>query len=238
MTNKKSFVLYDNYFHQLEFLTMEQRGELFTAIFEYRVFGEVKTQLSQLTQVVFSFIKDTLERDADAYKQRCEANRENGRKGGRPPKKSSRSKTQKPKKADNDNDNDNGNDNDNENDNDNGIDKGNGINGNGAAIPSSSPPPVSDEDSVRLSEEEKTRLISLGVPAAYLREREERAAAYGRIHNQRAAEVLLSWWQKDHASRKGTPRASPEPRDVQKSYDLDEFFEAALARGMRDLSEE
>ena len=163
MTNQKSFVLYDNYWNQLEFLTMEQRGELLTAIFEYRKFGECKTQLSQINQVVFSFIRDTLERDAESYKRRCEANRENGKRGGRPPKNKQISETQKPKKPDNDNDN--GIDNENENDIDNGIDIGNGIENEGgfAPLPSPSAPPQDVSDlsvSDGLSETEKEDLIS------------------------------------------------------------------------------
>ena len=93
-----------------------RKGGKLTAILEYRNFGEIKTQISDISQVVFSFIKDTLERDAESYKRRCDANRENGKKGGRPPKKVSASKTQKPKKPDNDNDNDNDNGNDIDND--------------------------------------------------------------------------------------------------------------------------
>ena len=239
MAEKNSFILYDNYFNQIQFLDMEQRGELLTAIFEYRNSGEIQTQLSQITQVVFSFIKDALERDAEAYKRRCDANHENGKKGGRPSKKTSVSKTKKPKKADNDNENDNENEND--------IDIGNGI-GNGIENDGGSASLSSDgsADSVgsagsaclrRLSEQEKEDLISFGIPSGYIEERRSRAEEYGREHGQSPMDVLLSWWREDEKRERRKPRASPEEkREVPKSYDLDEFFEAAIRRGICDLS--
>ena len=220
---------------------MEQRGELLTAILEYRNFGEIKTQISDISQVVFSFIKDTLERDAESYKRRCDANRENGKKGGRPPKKVSASKTQKPKKPDNDNDNGNGNGNDIDIDNDIDIGNGNGIGNDmdiegygGAPLPS-----VSDGSAgVRhLSEAEKKDLISFGVPAAYVKEREARAEEYAALHGKSVFDVLLSWWREDRGVNRKPRREADEVREIPKSYDLDEFFEAAIRRGLREADE-
>ena len=244
MTEKKSFVLYDNYFNQISFLDMEQRGELLTAIFELRNYGESKIQLNPVTQVVFSFIKDGLERDMEAYKRRCEANRENGKKGGRPSKKASDFDTQKPKKADNDNDNGN----DNENDIDNDIDNGNG-NGNGndggfpisEAISDRISDSVSDGASRALSEQDKKDLKHLGLPDGYLLgERVERASAYARERNMAVMDVLLDWWRADErrckARERERMRAQEDPDGhTPNSYDLDEFFEAAVRRGLREL---
>ena len=116
----------------------------------------------------FSFIKDTPERDAESYKRRYDANCEDGKKGGRSPKKASASKTQEPKKPDNDNGNGNGNDIDNDIDIGNGNGIGNGIGNDmdiegggdgGAPLPS-----VSDGSAgIRhLSEEEKDLIYFFG----------------------------------------------------------------------------
>ena len=118
---KKSFVLYNSYYTQLELLTMEERGELITAIFLYEKTGTYP-DLSRVVNMAFSYIKDALDRDREAYEERCRKNSENGKKGGRPRKnnsdgsffeKTDRFFTQT-KKGDNDNDNENDNDNDNE----------------------------------------------------------------------------------------------------------------------------
>jgi hypothetical protein len=69
-------------------------------------------------------MKAALDRDLIAYEKRCQKNRENGAKGGRPKKQTETEEnpqkpngfSEKPKKPDNDNDNDNGNVNDSDND--------------------------------------------------------------------------------------------------------------------------
>ena len=142
MTNdKKSFVLYGNYETQFKLLSMEERGMLITAIFEYVNFGSLARELTPLVNMAFSFVKETLDRDRELYIEKCEKNSENGKKGGRPKKERKTegysdtsekedifsAKTErffeKPKKADNDNgiDIDNGIDNGNENEIDNDI---------------------------------------------------------------------------------------------------------------------
>ena len=86
INEKNSFLLYVNFGKQIRMLSMEERGELITAIFEHEEHGRVEQQLSPRTELVFSFIADTLERDRIAYEKRCEQNRENGKRGGRPKK--------------------------------------------------------------------------------------------------------------------------------------------------------
>ncbi|MBR2353127.1 MAG: hypothetical protein IKA76_01315 [Clostridia bacterium] len=89
----------------------------------------------------------------------------------------------------------------------------------------------------RLSEQEKEDLISFGIPSGYIEERRSRAEEYGREHGQSPMDVLLSWWREDEKRERRKPRASPEEkREIPKSYDLDEFFEAAIRRGLCDLS--
>ncbi len=98
---------------------MEDRGKLITAIFEYSRVGSVSVELSPIVQMAFSIIRDTLDRDHEAYLEKCRRNAENAKKGGRPKKDMApdSEKTErffsKPKKPDNDNDNDNDNDTDN-----------------------------------------------------------------------------------------------------------------------------
>ncbi len=105
MKDKKSFVMYVNYSNQFRMLSMEQRGVLISAIFDYVETGETVIPMNKTTALAFSFIKDTLDRDAAAYQAVCERNAANGRLGGRP-KKGTENRL-KPEKADNDNYNEN-----------------------------------------------------------------------------------------------------------------------------------
>ena len=131
---RESFVLYHNYYNQICKLNLEERGQVVSAIFEYAKTGTVTTEMSLMADIVFSFIKDTLDRDAVAYEEKRRKNAINGAKSHKNsvPNGSERYQTvangNERYPNDNDNDNDNGNDNGNgnENDNDNGNDNGNG----------------------------------------------------------------------------------------------------------------
>ena len=83
---RKGFILYFNFAKQLRMLSMEERGELITAIFDYAEHGRTEEQLSPCAELAFSFIADVLDLDRADYEARCEQNRENGKKGGRPKK--------------------------------------------------------------------------------------------------------------------------------------------------------
>jgi uncharacterized protein YeeX (DUF496 family) len=126
MEGKKSFILYCDLIHSVEELTDEQSGRLFKIILQYVNDQNPKIE-DQILKVAFSPIKLQLKRDLEEWLKTCERNKENGVKGGRPPK---TQKTQsvlekpnktepfisKPKKPDNDNDTDNENDIKNHND--------------------------------------------------------------------------------------------------------------------------
>ena len=141
---RESFVLYHNYYNQICKLNLEERGQVVSAIFEYAKTGTVTTEMSLMADIVFSFIKDTLDRDAATYEEKRRKNAINGAKSHKNsvPNGSERYQTvangneRYPNDNDNDNDNGNGNgngndnDNGNDNENDNGNDNGNG-NGNG-----------------------------------------------------------------------------------------------------------
>ena len=112
MTEKKSFIVYKSYRRILEKLTMEERGELFMALFDYAIDGN-EPELSPKAEIAFAAIQDNMDRDAEKYEAVCERNKVNGVKGGRPKKEKKPKETQwvisKPKKPDNDNDNENDN---------------------------------------------------------------------------------------------------------------------------------
>ena len=86
MQSKKSFILYDSYFEQLSMLSMEERGQLVTAIYEYRHTGKLNIEPSPVVMMAFSFIRSNMDRDNEEYEERCAQNRSNGAKGGRPRK--------------------------------------------------------------------------------------------------------------------------------------------------------
>lgn len=124
MEKRKSFIVYLEYRQHLELLSDSERGQLFTAMLDFAETGTVP-MLDGMAKMAFSFIKAQMERDAEKYNSKCERNRENGAKGGRPAKpkpdgenpekpKITERFSKKPKKADNDDDNDDEDDNEDE----------------------------------------------------------------------------------------------------------------------------
>lgn len=274
INDKKSFLLYGNYETQFKLLSMEERGLLITAIFEYSNDGAVQTPLPPLVELAFSFVKENLDRDRESYLDRCEKNAENGKKGGRPkknakdahfyssPEKESISMpkterfSEKPKKADNDNGIDNGNGNENEIDNESVIENGmvekeKENEKEKAEFSSSSASTVSDSsansaNSVGLSETEKKELIIKGLSKSYIDERAERASAYAAERGSSAFLVLERWWNEDQAAKKrsrygekhGQVPATAGVHISGRSYDIDEFYQAALEYSERMLCED
>lgn len=76
---RDSFVLYASYRSSISLLSMEQRGVLLTALFEYQSGGDLP-DMDNVTNLCFSFIRQQLDRDADAYDRKCKKNAENIRK--------------------------------------------------------------------------------------------------------------------------------------------------------------
>lgn len=83
--DKSSFLIYLDYEEQFNLLTDEQIGQLMRAIIKYEKTREIP-QLNGIVKMAFSFIKTQLDRDREKYETRCEKNRENAKKGGRPRK--------------------------------------------------------------------------------------------------------------------------------------------------------
>ena len=220
-TKKKGFIIHENYYEQVRMLSHEERGRLFLALFEYHREGRLPEDFSPLLSMAFVGFRQAMDQDRIAYERRCEVNRVNGKKGGRG-KKENQTQT---KKADMDMGMD--------------MEMGMGMGMDMGMDMGMEEIFVSDGSAGirRLSEEEKEELIFLGVPAAYIEERAERATAYGAIHGKKPSDVLLAWWRGDEKRKsRHKPKSPVEPLSTPKSYDLDEFFEAALQRGLQDLS--
>lgn len=83
--DKASFLIYLDYQEQFELLSDEQAGQLIKATIKYEKTGEI-TELDGMVKMAFSFIKTQLDRDREKYQAKCEKNRENAKKGGRPKK--------------------------------------------------------------------------------------------------------------------------------------------------------
>ena len=79
---KSSFVLYFDLRTPLELLSDEEKGRLFTAIFDYAEYGRMP-EFDGALQMAFAFIKNTLDRDSEKWEDVRERRREAGSKGGK-----------------------------------------------------------------------------------------------------------------------------------------------------------
>lgn len=79
------FQVYFSYEEPLKSLTYEQIGKIFMAMFQYEKTKE-KPDLDPVSDMAFCFIRSQMERDQQAYEEKCERSRQNGMKGGRPRK--------------------------------------------------------------------------------------------------------------------------------------------------------
>lgn len=80
-----AFVLYASYAEILQDLEMEDLGNIFKAILNYKARGEIIKLPTHLT-IIFKFIKNQLDIDAEKYTKKVEKLKSNGSKGGRPKK--------------------------------------------------------------------------------------------------------------------------------------------------------
>lgn len=93
--------LYSSYLESVAPFSEAERGRLLTAMLVYAVRGE-EVRLPGNERYLWPTIKSQIDRDAAAYRDRCEKNRDNGKKGGRPEK---RSVFEKPKEKEKENEN-------------------------------------------------------------------------------------------------------------------------------------
>ena len=169
MPQIKSFIIYQNYKKIFEKLSMEQRGQLITAIFDYTENGELTTSLDSLCDMAFAIIKDTLDRDREKYEEVRKKRVSAGSLGAKIKKQMLQEKStcfsDEAKQAvngnvnvnvnDNVNVNGSGNDNVNENENENENENGKEV-GTAPADTTSTTSPI--------SQIEKNRLLGKGVP--------------------------------------------------------------------------
>lgn len=85
-----------------------------------------------------------------------------------------------------------------------------------------------------LSEEERSLLMEEGLPAAYIDAREVRALEFADKSGQDVLSVLCSWWKQDKKSYH-RPQKQVE-QGAESSFDVDEFWEASLARAYSEDS--
>lgn len=76
---KKSFLMYVDMYAPTAALSLEQKGELWDAVFKFHS-GEEVSISDPMAQMAFLFFRQAFERDAEEYERRCEKNRENVRK--------------------------------------------------------------------------------------------------------------------------------------------------------------
>lgn len=77
-----SFVFYRSYYEAIKELSVEDQSKLFIAICEYALDDKVP-ELDGIAKIIFTLIKPNI----DGANKRYRASVENGKKGGRPPKK-------------------------------------------------------------------------------------------------------------------------------------------------------
>lgn len=75
--------MYTEYLKHVQKLSMEQRGQLLTAILSYASSGELP-ELDAATDMIFGVIQERMDRDYSAYMEKVEKRREAGKLGGRP----------------------------------------------------------------------------------------------------------------------------------------------------------
>lgn len=83
---KGSIILHHSQYQAVEAIGLdyEEKGKLFSAIFEYSMNGSVKTELSARASAAFQFIKIRIDEDVAHYQEVCERRRKSGAMGGAP----------------------------------------------------------------------------------------------------------------------------------------------------------
>jgi len=79
MSDKKSFVLYNDYWDVFEVLNREERGDLLEAIYRYVLYNEEMENLPDKALVAFKMVRRNLVRDIAKYEKVCEKRSEAGK---------------------------------------------------------------------------------------------------------------------------------------------------------------
>lgn len=91
---KRTFLMYGEWQPLLEGMSDEQAGQLFKKIYAYQTGKEYEIQ-DALILGVFNMIKAKFDADRKLYDEKCEKNRANGAKGGRPKKQEKAKETER-----------------------------------------------------------------------------------------------------------------------------------------------
>ena len=268
INERTCFPFYYNFLNQFRLLTPEDRGTLIMAIIEYAMEQRTSISLSPLVEMAFSSMKPFLDKDREKYIATCEKNSENGKKGGRPRKNIFSEKTERfseeTEKGDKERDRDKDKEMDKDKDNDNDLDRGEEKEKKkekesdcaDSVFPPSAPRPFpqgsaskreKENNSISfqeppahfLSDEQRKRLISSGLPSEYISAREERVSNIAQSTKRSAFSIFLEWWEKDKHEAKWRKADGSDADELdapmKKSYDLDEFFKAAVRRSYAEL---
>ena len=84
--DRPSFLIYKSFYKPIKNLSNEDKGKLFTAIFEHQTqdFDGSEQVIEPQIEMAFEFFKNQFELDNKKWEKRVEAQRANGKKGGRP----------------------------------------------------------------------------------------------------------------------------------------------------------
>jgi hypothetical protein len=117
-SKKESFIIYKSFYEPISSLSLNDRGLLFTAIFEYQINKKI-IDLPASVKMAFMFFKNQFDLDFLKWLDTCEKRSKSGKKGGRPKESKTKQKKQmlsyKAKEAENENENENENVNDKKN---------------------------------------------------------------------------------------------------------------------------
>ena len=85
-STRPSFLIYKSFYKPIKNLSNEDKGKLFTAIFEHQTqdFDGSEQVIEPQIEMAFEFFKNQFELDNKKWEKRVEAQRANGKKGGRP----------------------------------------------------------------------------------------------------------------------------------------------------------
>ena len=85
-SRRPSFLIYKSFYKPIKNLSYEDKGKLFDLIFKYQTqdFDGSEQVIEPQIEMAFEFFKNQFELDNKKWEKRVEANRANGKKGGRP----------------------------------------------------------------------------------------------------------------------------------------------------------
>lgn len=86
MRNSDTYLAFGEWEDNCEELTTEEKGLMWDAVFAYWRRGEKPTFSDRFMRACWKPIQQAIDRSNQAYEAKCELNRQNGKKGGRPRK--------------------------------------------------------------------------------------------------------------------------------------------------------